>query len=641
MTLNFTRQRQLTHALLDQMMAAQVGPHRQHHRQVRARGHQRRLLRQGRHARLGQGALARGRQARHHRQLDPAGPHHSEQIRRNYTPEYRKWQADNEIPVGRYGEPEDVAEPRVLPGLAAGGLHHRHRHPRRRRAAALSVLKGCSPAEAVAAGLSSGRMGICRMQEDLQYAVLHEFVAPARRNISRGTWDYLMGGAETETTYISATASRSTRWPSARACCATSRRSIPSGKLMGQKLRLPVILAPIGSLQDIVAAGGVAPTRAAAALRRHPHAELAERAGPGGRGRLQRRIPRSSSSTCAAMRRGWRATSSAPSPTATSRSASPSISTTTAGASATSPSATSRPRGGRRPAITSRPASPGATSPASRRSSRSPSSSRASPRPRIRAWRSSTASRASTCRTTAAASSTTARAAIDVLPEVVEAAGGRAEIIVDGGFMRGTDIVKAMALGANAVGIGRLQGLALAAGGEAAVVRALELLEDEVRRCLGLLGVTSYAELDKSYLAPARPRAPGRLGGGFPASQTGVLRTPSSERRLLEPQLRRRLAITGIQTASVTAPANRPMTIHAHTSSVSGAWSCRGPLEARRMLCVLMFHRFSRARGPGRGAPDCWLVAGKLAGKIAGSISGIRRSRFSASPKRAQDLENP
>ena len=70
----------------------------------------------------------------------PPGRINSEQIRRNYTPEYRQWQADNEIPVGRYGEPEDVAAPGVLPGLAAGRLHHRHRHPRRRRPAALSVL---------------------------------------------------------------------------------------------------------------------------------------------------------------------------------------------------------------------------------------------------------------------------------------------------------------------------------------------------------------------------------------------------------------------------------------------------------------------------------------------------------------------
>ena len=108
-----------------------------------------------------------------------------------------------------------------------------------------------------------------------------------------------------------------------------------------------------------------------------------------------------------------------------------------------------------------------------------------------------------------------------VLPEVVEAAGGRAQIIVDGGVMRGTDIVKAMALGANAVGIGRLQGLALAAGGEPALVRALELLEDEVRRCLGLLGVTSFAELDKSYVAPVVPLAREGWEAAFPLLKEG------------------------------------------------------------------------------------------------------------------------
>ena len=76
MTLNFTRQRQLTHAPARPDDRAQVGPHRQHHRQVGARRHQRRVLRQGRDARLGQGPVARGRQARHHGQLHPAGPHH-------------------------------------------------------------------------------------------------------------------------------------------------------------------------------------------------------------------------------------------------------------------------------------------------------------------------------------------------------------------------------------------------------------------------------------------------------------------------------------------------------------------------------------------------------------------------------------
>ncbi len=57
--------------------------------------------------------------------------------------------------------------------------------------------------------------------------------------------------------------------------------------------------------------------------------------------------------------------------------------------------------------------------------------------------------------------------------------------------------------GADLIGIGRLQCWALAAAGEAAIVRMLELLEDEVRRCLGLLGVKRFADLDKSYLCPA------------------------------------------------------------------------------------------------------------------------------------------
>jgi isopentenyl diphosphate isomerase/L-lactate dehydrogenase-like FMN-dependent dehydrogenase len=90
-----------------------------------------------------------------------------------------------------------------------------------------------------------------------------------------------------------------------------------------------------------------------------------------------------------------------------------------------------------------------------------------------------------------------------VLPEILKAVDGRAEVWVDGGFMRGTDVVKAIALGAKTVGIGRLAGLGLAAAGVAGLVRALEILEDEIRTCLGLLGVTSYAELTPRHLAPA------------------------------------------------------------------------------------------------------------------------------------------
>ncbi len=90
-----------------------------------------------------------------------------------------------------------------------------------------------------------------------------------------------------------------------------------------------------------------------------------------------------------------------------------------------------------------------------------------------------------------------------VLPEIIDAVGGRAQVFVDGGFNRGSDIVKAIALGADGVGLGRMPCYGLAADGRAGLVRVLELLEDEAHRSLGLLGVTRWDELDRSYLAPA------------------------------------------------------------------------------------------------------------------------------------------
>ena len=95
------------------------------------------------------------------------------------------------------------------------------------------------------------------------------------------------------------------------------------------------------------------------------------------------------------------------------------------------------------------------------------------------------------------------RGAMEVLPEIVAAVAGRAKIVVDGSFCRGSDIVKAVAGGADLVGLGRMQCYALAAAGQAGIVRMLELLEDEVRRCLGLLGVTKFSELDRSCLHQA------------------------------------------------------------------------------------------------------------------------------------------
>lgn len=90
-----------------------------------------------------------------------------------------------------------------------------------------------------------------------------------------------------------------------------------------------------------------------------------------------------------------------------------------------------------------------------------------------------------------------------VLPEVVRAVAGRAEVWVDGGFMRGSDVVKGIALGASCVGLGRLACLGLVADGVAGLVRALEILEEEIRVCLGLLGAASFAELTPAHLCTA------------------------------------------------------------------------------------------------------------------------------------------
>jgi isopentenyl diphosphate isomerase/L-lactate dehydrogenase-like FMN-dependent dehydrogenase len=108
------------------------------------------------------------------------------------------------------------------------------------------------------------------------------------------------------------------------------------------------------------------------------------------------------------------------------------------------------------------------------------------------------------------------RGAMEVLPEIVTAVAGRAKIVVDGSFCRGSDIVKAIAGGADLVGLGRMQCYALAAAGQAGIVRMLELMEDEVKRCLGLLGVGKFSELDPSYLHQAEAVTVPHVLSAFP-----------------------------------------------------------------------------------------------------------------------------
>ena len=78
------------------------------------------------------------------------------------------------------------------------------------------------------------------------------------------------------------------------------------------------------------------------------------------------------------------------------------------------------------------------------------------------------------------------------------------------------DSLKAIAVGADAVGIGRLYGYGMAAGGQAGVVRMLELLEEEIVESMGLLGVSSLAELDRSFLHPATSVSVPHVHSAFP-----------------------------------------------------------------------------------------------------------------------------
>lgn len=104
------------------------------------------------------------------------------------------------------------------------------------------------------------------------------------------------------------------------------------------------------------------------------------------------------------------------------------------------------------------------------------------------------------------------RGAIELLPEVVSTARGKAQFVIDGGFVRGTDIMKGLARGAAMVGIGKLQALALGAAGDRGVVRMLEILETELTVNMKLLGTRTCNDLDGTYLQPATPvTAPGVL----------------------------------------------------------------------------------------------------------------------------------
>jgi len=110
---------------------------------------------------------------------------------------------------------------------------------------------------------------------------------------------------------------------------------------------------------------------------------------------------------------------------------------------------------------------------------------------------------------------------LDLLTDIKAAVLDQAEVIIDGGFYRGTDIVKALALGADAVGLGRLQGWALAAGGPEALTSCLQILHKELVEALALCGLTDISEVHPELVRPATQVSAASALSAFPLLNEG------------------------------------------------------------------------------------------------------------------------
>ncbi len=348
---------------------------------------------------------------------------------------------------------------------------------------------------------------------------LFQMLAIARSKLTPGAWDYLMGGAETETTL-----NRNRRALDSYVLRARVLRDVSaidtSTTLFGQKLKLPIVLAPIGSMQDLLEEGGVAPTRAAA--RTGVIHMLSSVCAPGMEAVAQAAdYPKFfqlyvrgdaawvDDTLKRALACGYRA-----------------IALTV-----------DRANYGRRERDIAKGHKPTARKNAAAEVYQASFN-----------WKDIERIRANVdvpliLKGIATAEDAVmavehgidgvyvsnhggrqldhAQGSVAALPEIVAAVRGRAEIIVDGTILRGTDIIKALSLGANAVGMGRAQGIALSAGGEDAVVRMIEIIEEELRCAMTLIGAASLADLGPACLAPAEPLARNWIESAFPLVREG------------------------------------------------------------------------------------------------------------------------
>ena len=122
----------------------------------------------------------------------------------------------------------------------------------------------------------------------------------------------------------------------------------------------------------------------------------------------------------------------------------------------------------------------------------------------------------------------TLRPTIESLPEVVEGAEGKIPVLVDWGIRRGTDVFKALALGATAVGVGSPEAWGLAAFGQAGVEAVLEILRRELRTIMRQARTTSVDKIIRSYVVTRPPEHPETVGKLLASSVVGCLDCPST-----------------------------------------------------------------------------------------------------------------
>ena len=347
------------------------------------------------------------------------------------------------------------------------------------------------------------------------FLTLHEFVKVARKRLSAGVWDYLTGGTETETTLRRNRLAIDSLGLRPRVLRDVSRIDC-SGRLFGKKLRIPVALAPVGSIEDFDAGGAGSAAKGAAAFGAacfvssvsQPGLEKTGEAGAGGRNIFQLYVRGDRAWIDDHVKRAKESGYEAFCYT---------IDTAVYSRRERDLGKRYRPRG--------------------RRIATGPEFQAGLNWDEVKRYKDkhdlplilkgiATAEDAETATGLGVDAIYVSnhggrqldqgRGSLDVLPEIANVVKGRAQIIIDGGFCRGTDIVKALCLGANVVSMGRLYCYALAAAGAEGVERALDILESEMRTAYGLMGVAKTSELDKSFIHAAPPVYEPHVLSAFP-----------------------------------------------------------------------------------------------------------------------------